>query len=91
MPVALGLVELSSGDAATYVGLHVDVGAKLQTPYLPSLNGEIEGDLDQAVRRAAGEMPLSPSHNAHSPLGAKILPIEQTIRWWRVGPGQHAS
>ena len=24
-------------------------------------------------------------------LGAKILPVEQTIRRWRVGTGQHAS
>lgn len=31
------------------------------------------------------------SLSAQSPLGAKILPVEQTIRRWRVGTGQHAS
>ena len=31
------------------------------------------------------------SFSAQSPLGAKILPVEQTIRRWRVGTGQHAS
>ena len=30
------------------------------------------------------------SLSAQSPLGA-ILPVEQTIRRWRVGTGQHAS
>ena len=28
---------------------------------------------------------------SQSPLGAKILPVEKTIRRWRVGTGQHAS
>ena len=31
------------------------------------------------------------SFSAQSPLGAKILPVEHTIRRWRVGTGQHAS
>ena len=30
------------------------------------------------------------SFSAQSPLGAKILPVEHTIRRWRVGTGQHA-
>ena len=31
------------------------------------------------------------SLSAQAPLGAKILPVEQTIRRWRVGAGQDAS
>ena len=31
------------------------------------------------------------SLSPQSPLGAKILPVEQTIRRWRVGTGKHAS
>jgi hypothetical protein len=31
------------------------------------------------------------SLNAQSPLNARILPVEHTIRRWRVGTGQHAS
>ena len=31
------------------------------------------------------------SCSAQSPLGARILPVEHTIRRWRVGPAQHAS
>lgn len=55
--------------------------------------GFVRGPVLWSSRYAAGGWWVSErsSFSAQSPLGAKILPVEQTIRRWRVGTGQHAS
>jgi hypothetical protein len=55
--------------------------------------GFVRGPVLWSSRYAAGGWWVweRSSLSAQSPLGAKILPVEQTIRRWRVGTGQHAS
>jgi hypothetical protein len=41
--------------------------------------------------KASNSLSPLPSVGVQLPLGAEILPVEHTIRRWRVGAGQHAS
>ena len=63
----------------------VGAGAEIIAQGLATSSGVPWATMDEAMSYLSEPSSLG----AHPPLGAKILPVEHTIRRWRVGTGQH--
>jgi hypothetical protein len=87
-PTALITAERRAKDAGVGVNFTVADSTKLDG-YIDAFGTVIDSGMSTQTYMALAALSEPSSLSAQSPLGAQILPVEHTIRRWRVGTAQH--